>query len=139
MGSHRLFQYVLVILCLTLATAGASADLPLDVIAKNPEAYLHVPVQVQGSVIFTGKNYYSDSEPKFVLRNSAGTEISVRPWLPIELMIPPPSATDANAPRPRTMKDVLGKTVRLRGTIAQDARTNRYEIQVDAAEYPDAP
>lgn len=108
-------------LCTGLLIIGATLSLvwaePYQVsvaeLSTVPLRYLHRQVVVQGTVRLLGGRYYT--HPHFVLADDSGHAVPITAWAPLEIPPPPPGRTPAM--RIPTMRDYLGRRIRLFGTV----------------------
>jgi hypothetical protein len=84
----------------------------LEALASTPGRFVGTEIRVRGRLNAQG-NYFSRDHRVF-LTDEKGHRIYVRPFLPLSV---PPGRSDQIDGKPRTMSDVLGEHVELRGRL----------------------
>jgi M6 family metalloprotease-like protein len=114
-------------LFLTLGSApGFGQVLDVGDVAHGLPQLAGQTVTVRGTLQISAGNYFRN--PHFVLSDDQGNRVSVSPWLPLE--VPPVRPGSSIQGKPLTMKDFLGHTVALTGTVQLDATDSSSLLRV---------
>ena len=92
--------------------AGPAKALSIRELASTPEKYVNQPLQVTGTLVNLGKNYFTDR--RIVLRDTEGHTFPVQPWLPLEV----PRKDHSGPP---TLANYLDKKIVITGTLERKA------------------
>ena len=85
---------------------------------RNSKQHLKKKVLVKGKLRSTGQNYFTD--PRFVVEDEAGNQISVDVWAPLEIPPPMPGREEIFMKnRPKVMKDYFGRNLSVTGVLRE--------------------
>jgi hypothetical protein len=84
-------------------------------LAATPERFENADIKIVGRLASEG-NYFSRNRKFFLVDDRQG-RIEVKPWLPLSA---PPPRSDSSA-QPKTLADMIGQRVELRGGLSRTA------------------
>lgn len=92
-----------------------TTEVPVQTLISNSNEFDQAMVEVRGRLLFAGRDYFLD--PVFAIQDSAGNQVLVSAWAPLEI---PPLPPDLPRPAqiPRTMRDYLGKSFLVQGVYS---------------------
>lgn len=113
--------------------SGPAPDPTLSIrdLKEAPTAYAGTIVIVQGQLRLESRSYFN--HPRFVIVDSEGQKISVKPWAPLEVPPPMPGAKESPQNRPTTMNTYLGLWLSVTGLFNIDPRNEESVIEVRSA------